>query len=136
MRRRGVKYKAKIKGALEIAENAFDELIVRVARIMHVQADLLNSVGKLGTSESNVLESPGNATIMKGVRIGVTARGCEFGFGVNGSGGWLAVPHTCTRKNFEYVLALRKVQCGGSASYGNAEKMMKRTEILHSESGS
>jgi hypothetical protein len=47
---------AEVRGALDIAQDAFDELKVRVARGMHMKAYLLDGVGKIRTGESKVLK--------------------------------------------------------------------------------
>jgi hypothetical protein len=69
MRRSGVEDKTEIESALEISEDTFDELKVRVSRIMHVKTDLLSGIRNFRSSESNVLESSGEDAIMEGIRI-------------------------------------------------------------------
>jgi hypothetical protein len=99
MRESRVENKTKVESALEISKNAFDELIVRVTRIMHVKTYLLDGIGNLRASECNVLESPGEAAVMKGVRVGLPTRGGKLRFGVDGSGGGLTVTHPSPREN-------------------------------------
>jgi hypothetical protein len=99
MRGSGVEDKTEVESALEISEDTFDELKVGVSRIMHVNTDLLSGIRNFGSSESNILESSGEASIVVGIRIWWTARGCKFGFGVYGSGGRMAITHSSSGKN-------------------------------------
>jgi hypothetical protein len=69
MRGSGVEDKTEVESALEISEDTFDELKVGVSRIMHVKTDLLSGIRNFRSSESNVLESSGEAAIMEGIRI-------------------------------------------------------------------
>jgi hypothetical protein len=46
-----------MKSALEIMKDTFNEREVRLARIMHVETNLLNSVRDVTTSKSGILES-------------------------------------------------------------------------------
>lgn len=41
----------------KVVEYAFERIEVRFTRIMHIQADLLNSIGDVGASEREVLKS-------------------------------------------------------------------------------
>jgi hypothetical protein len=47
---------------------------VRLSRIVHMKANLLNGIGYLGTSQSGILESTGEASIEGGIRNGSTNR--------------------------------------------------------------
>jgi hypothetical protein len=58
-----MKGKTVIKCALKIAKHTFNEREVRVTRSMHVETDLLDSIGNFRTSESGVLKSTGKTTI-------------------------------------------------------------------------
>jgi hypothetical protein len=55
----GVKSKTMIESPFEVAKDPFDNEEVRFTWIMHVKANLLNSVGYFGPSESHVLKSAG-----------------------------------------------------------------------------
>ena len=43
--------------ALDIAEDALYKHKMRLARIMHIQADLLNNIGEIRLSQSKILQS-------------------------------------------------------------------------------
>jgi hypothetical protein len=79
---------------------------MRVARIMHVETDLLNGIGNVRASESDVLESSGYAAIVKGIRIWTTTSGSYFWFSVYGCGRRLAVSHTSPGENVKNILTL------------------------------
>jgi hypothetical protein len=79
MRGSRVEDKTEVESALEISKNSFDELVVRVTRIMHVETYLLDGIGNLRASECNVLESPGEAAVMKGVREGFPLEAASLG---------------------------------------------------------
>ena len=49
---------AVISGALDVAKNILDERQMTFTRIVHMQADLLNSVGYIWPSEGEVLKCP------------------------------------------------------------------------------
>jgi hypothetical protein len=55
MRSGFVKCKTVREGTLEIAKNAFDKREMRLTRIMHVKAYLLDSIGDVRTSEGGIL---------------------------------------------------------------------------------
>jgi hypothetical protein len=54
-RGRHMDFETEMGGALHIAKNAFDELEVGISWIMHKEANLLDSVGKIRTCEGEVL---------------------------------------------------------------------------------
>jgi hypothetical protein len=48
-----------IESPLEVAKNPFDNEEMRFTGILHVKANLLNSVGDFGPSKSHVLKGAG-----------------------------------------------------------------------------
>jgi hypothetical protein len=54
-----MKGKTMIESPLEVAKNPFDNEEMRFTGIVHVKANLLNSVGDFGPSKSHVLKSAG-----------------------------------------------------------------------------
>ena len=50
---------AEVQGALEIMNDAFDEVIMGGPWGMHEEAGLLNGIGQVRTSDSHVLEGAG-----------------------------------------------------------------------------
>ena len=63
-----------VESAFEIAENAFDVVVMWKARIVHVKTSLLHRVGELGTGESHVLQGSGKTTIKCRIRKRLTGR--------------------------------------------------------------
>jgi hypothetical protein len=47
--------KAHVQSTINITKNVFDEVKVQFPRIMHVEADLLNSICKVWSSQSEIL---------------------------------------------------------------------------------
>jgi hypothetical protein len=56
-----MKKNTKIQSALKIAENTLQGNHVRLSRIMHMEADLLNCIRNIRASECQVLQSTGQA---------------------------------------------------------------------------
>jgi hypothetical protein len=53
-----------VQSTLKIAENALHSAQVRLQRVMHVEADLLNSICNIWTSEGEILKSTSNTAIV------------------------------------------------------------------------
>ena len=63
-----------IHSTLEISQNPLEHVDMRLARIMHVKAGLLNGVDDVRTSEREVLKSAGSAPEVSGIGDGIA--GC------------------------------------------------------------
>ena len=63
-----------VDGAAKVSEDAFDEILVYVARSMHVQARLIDAIGDVWARERQVLKRPGDAAIERAVRRRFTFR--------------------------------------------------------------
>jgi hypothetical protein len=62
-RRGAAKKQAVVKGALEVPKDALHNREMRLTRVVHVEAHLLDHVGNVGPGEGEVLESPSQAVI-------------------------------------------------------------------------
>jgi hypothetical protein len=74
--------------------------------LMHVEAHLLDRVGKVGSGEGEVLESPNQATVGSRVADGGPHIGGDLGLSVDRHGAGLAVAHASTLKDVPSILAL------------------------------
>jgi hypothetical protein len=77
--------------------------------IVHVKANLLNSIGDVWPGESQVLESASLTPIVRGVTNRGTIGGRQLGVGVNRSSTRLAICHASMFQNLEIVLALTEM---------------------------
>ena len=84
--------KAHVHSTFNITHNASDEVEVRFPRIMHVEADLLNSVGEVGPSQRVVLQDASQTTV-HGVSNGVAGSRTQLGPRVNRSHRGVALRH-------------------------------------------
>jgi hypothetical protein len=64
VRRRGTtKKQAEVEGALEVPKDVLHDHEMGLTRVVHVEAHLLDLVGNVETSESEVLESHNQAAV-------------------------------------------------------------------------
>jgi hypothetical protein len=87
---------AKVCGAPDITQDAFNELKVRVTGGMHEETHLLDRIGQIRTSECEVLKCTGEAPVETGVMAWRTISGGEFGLSVYGGGDGVAIEHLGT----------------------------------------
>jgi hypothetical protein len=97
--------KTKIQSALKVAENALHSAKMRLPRVMHIEADLLNSISNVRTSEGEILKCSSNTAIVSGVGDGDTISR-KLGVSINRSTTRLAVSHTGTLQNIQHILTL------------------------------
>ena len=128
--RGGVKCDAKVHSATDIAENPLDGSPVNVSRSMHMEANLLNCVLKLRSSESEVLESTNNGPVEASIRSGSTISSRELGLRVDRSGGRFAVKHSSTVEELMSVLPLMKKETIRTTHHLNTEEVVQRTQVL------
>jgi hypothetical protein len=89
---------AEFQITLKIALNALRSSKMRLSRIMHIQADLLNGVCYIWTGEGEILQSTNNTAILCGVGHRSTISR-QLGVSINGRTARLAVTYTCTIQN-------------------------------------
>jgi hypothetical protein len=63
---------AEFQSTLKIAQNALHGSKMRLSQVMHIQADLLNSVCDIRMGEGEILQSTSNNVIVCGIRHRVT----------------------------------------------------------------
>lgn len=105
-RRHHVELKTAVEHALDVAKNPFDQLKMRGARSMDVEAYLLNGIGDVWERQGEVLDHPGKASVICWVGYKITVRGREFRASVHRSGERIAVCHASTLKYLLSILAL------------------------------
>jgi hypothetical protein len=101
--------------------------------VVHVQTDLLHGVGDVGPCECQVLESSCNALELRGVFNERPRVPCQLRLEVDWSHAWLAVRHDHTFEAVKRVGALMEEQTIWKMLDGDAEEVVKRSEILHGE---
>jgi hypothetical protein len=94
------------EGALKVPKDPLGSHKVNFPGIMHVKADLLDSIRNVGSSKCQVLECTCKAAVGSGISNRRTSICRNFGTGVNRSGARLAVAHPMASKNVQDVLTL------------------------------
>ena len=74
--------------------------------LMHMQADLLNSVGDVRPGEGQVLKGTSKAAVCCRISNSKASSSRDLSTSVNGGGAWLAVTHAVASKNIQGVLTL------------------------------
>jgi hypothetical protein len=98
-----------------------------------MQTYLLHGIGDVGPCEGQVLQRLGDASELRGIpnwRSGVSGQLC---LQVHRSRARLAISHDRTFEDIERVGALVQEQPVGSPLDSDAEKVVKRPQILHHE---
>jgi hypothetical protein len=118
---------------LKIAQDALHDHQMGLLRVVHVQTYLLHDVGDVGPCECQVLESSCNAPKLRGVLNGRPRVPCQLRLEVDWSRARLAVRHDRTFEVVKRVGALMEEQTIRTTLDGDAEKVVKRPEVLHGE---
>jgi hypothetical protein len=121
---------------LKIAHDMLHDRQMGLPRVVHVQTDLLHSVGDVRPCECQVLKSTCNALKLRGVLNGRTRVPRQLLLEVNWSRAWLAVRHDRTFEDVKRVDALMEEQTIWTTLNGDAEEVVKRPEVLKKNSGS
>jgi hypothetical protein len=98
--------KTKVEGSLKVSKNPFSSNKVIFPGIMHVQADLLDSIGNIRPGEGQILKCTTKAAIGSGVSNWRTSICRDFGTSINGGGAGLAVIHSVAAENVQSILPL------------------------------
>jgi len=72
---------------------------MRLSRIMHVETDLLNSIGNIWASKGKILESTSEASKINPIDKGSTFSSRQLGICINRSGTRFAISHTSALQN-------------------------------------
>lgn len=106
---------------------------MRLPRIKHVEAHLLNSIGDVRPNESEVLKGSCKAPVGSGVTNWSTSTQGDLRLSVHWSITQLIVHHVGTLKYVKSILSLLKEQRMGAVLNCNAKELVKLTKILHSK---
>jgi hypothetical protein len=126
LRGRGpVEKEPEVEGAMQVPQDPLHCGEVRLPRIVHVEAYLLDGVGDVGLGEDEVLKCPGDAPVAG--RIGDQGAGSrDLALRVHRGRVGLALGHTSALEEVDDVLALVKEQALGTALDGDPQEVMER----------
>src|SRR6185295_6289345 len=99
---------------------------------MHVETDLLNSVGEVRPGEGEVLQSTGQTPVGSRISHRITQISRQLRLSVDWSGAGLAISHPSPFQNIEGVLSLVKEKTRRARLNSDTQEV-ELTEILHSE---
>jgi hypothetical protein len=106
---------------------------VGLSRVVHVQEDLLHDISDVGPCECQVLEGSGNALELRGIYNRRPRVISQLRLEVNWSHTWIAVHHDCPLDDVKCVGTLVEEQPVWTMLDGDAEEVVKRSEVLHGE---
>ena len=95
-----------VDGAAKIPKNALCGGEVWLLRIVHMETNLLYSLGNIWVSEGEVLQGTNQTAVLSGVADRCTDCGGDLGMSVDGGTAWLAVGHASSLKHIQSVLPL------------------------------
>jgi hypothetical protein len=124
------KKEPEVKSAPQVPQNPLQRGEMRLSRVVHVKAHLLDGVGDVGPGEEEVLKGPGK-TPVAGWIGNRGAGGGEFALCVHWSRAGLAVNHASTFKDVDGVLPLVEEQTLGTSLDGDPQEVVERPEVLH-----
>jgi hypothetical protein len=105
---------------------------LRLPRIVHVKAYLLDNVGDVGPGEDEALKCPGDAPVAD--RIGDRGGDNEdLALRVHRGRAGLALGHGSALEHVDGVLSLVKKHALGTKLDGHPQKVMERPQVLHHE---
>jgi hypothetical protein len=118
---------------LQIAHDSLHCGEVRLPGIMHMEADLLDGVSDVGAGERQVLKGPGEAPELSWISNRRPESGRDLGLRVHERRDRLAVHHASALKDVESELTLSEEESIDLMLYRDAQKVVKRAEVLHGE---
>jgi hypothetical protein len=124
---------AEVQEASQIAQHSLHHNEVRLLRIIHMKANLLDDVGDVRAGERQVLEGPGEAPKLSWISNMRPRSDRDIGLSVHMRWGRLVVHHASVLKDVESELALSEKESIYLMLYGDPKKIMKRAEVLHGE---
>jgi hypothetical protein len=125
------KDKTKVESALEIPENPFGSHQMSLPGIMHMEADLLNSICNIRPGEGEVLKGTGKAAVGGGIKNWRTSISGYFGASIGRGKAGFAVAHAVSVEDVQSVLTLGKEQRVLVALNSYTEEEVKGTKVLH-----
>jgi hypothetical protein len=126
-----VQEQAMISSASEVPEETLESSEMRLPRIMHMKAQLLNCIGDVRPSEGEVLKSTSKTAVCR--RISHWRALClgQLALCVNWSGAGLAICHPSPLKYVQSVLTLVEKKASWMRLSSDSKKVVKHTQILH-----
>ena len=121
-----------MKSAMDVPEDALQSNEVRLPRIMHVEADLLDCVGNIWSAEGQILKGASKAPEICSI-LNRNTICTELRIAIDRSGTRLALSHAGTGKNVKHVLSLREEHAVTMMLNLHAQKVMELTQILRRE---
>src|SRR6185312_10197024 len=100
---------------------------------MHMETDLLNSVGEVRPGEGEVLQSTGQTPVGSRISHRITHISRQLRLSVDRSGAGLAISHPRPLQNIECVLPLVKEKTRRARLNSDTQEVVELIEILHSE---
>ena len=97
--------KSQVHCASNVAQDTLQGSKVRLTRIMHVQANLLNGISDIRPGEGEILQGTGETPEVRGILNRWTISR-QLGVGVHRSRARLALGHTRTVQDVDHVLPL------------------------------
>src|SRR6185312_12968450 len=100
---------------------------------MHIETDLLDSVGEIRPGEGEILQSAGQTPEGSRISHRITQISRQLRLSVDRSGAGLAINHPSPLQDIEGVLPLVKEKTRRARLNSDAQEMVELTKILHSE---
>jgi hypothetical protein len=100
---------------------------------MHVEVDLLDDVCDVGEGECRILESPNEAPKVSWISNRRPEVSEDLGLCVHQHRNQLAINHASMLKNIKSKLALSEEELIRLMFYGDVQKVMEESEVLHGE---
>ena len=100
---------------------------------MHMETDLLNSVGEVRPGENEVLQGTGKIPVGSRISHGITQISRQLRLSVDRSGAWLAISHPSSLQNIKSILPLVKEKARRARLNSDTQEVMELTKILHSK---
>ena len=121
-----------MKCASDVAQDTLQCSKVRLTRIVHMQANLLNNVSDIRSGESEVLQGTCKTPELRS-DLNRWAISRQLGVGVHGSRARLALGHASALQDIQHVLPLREEKSCATAPDMHPQKVVQLTKILHAE---
>src|SRR6185312_5007740 len=100
---------------------------------MHMETDLLDSLGEVRPGEGEVLQSAGQTPVGSRISHRITQISRQLRLSVDRSGAGLAISHPSPLQNIECVLPLVKEKIRWARLNSDAQEVVELTKIIHSK---
>jgi hypothetical protein len=113
---------AEVQGASQIAQDVFHHIEVRLPKIMHMKANLLDGVGDIGVGEHQVLEGVSEAPELGRISNKRPRSGGDLGLRIHRHRDQLAVHHASALNDVKSELGLSEEESICLMLYGDPKK--------------